>query len=221
MAQPEEETSLELLDIKTNQIGDDLFNVKLVTSQGSSKALLHHRPGDVGGTVLVGGAGGGLDGPASIYGDLAPRLLRHGISSLRLDYRRNNRLIDCVLDTMLGVEFLAQLQADSVGLVGWSFGGAVVIEAGVLSDGVHAVVTIASQTYGTDAVDELSPKALLILHGTADPTLPPACSQDIFERAREPKELVLYEGANHGIDERRTEMLEKIEGFLAERLTAG
>ncbi|KAJ3080475.1 hypothetical protein HK102_003021, partial [Quaeritorhiza haematococci] len=45
-----------------------------------------------------------------------------------------------------------------VGLLGWSFGGAVVIRAGVKEkERVKAVATVASQGYGTDDVAKLAP----------------------------------------------------------------
>lgn len=215
----EEELDLEITikDIKVEQRSEDTFQVSFATSDGDSQAILHHRDGNKSGTVLIGGAGGGFDGPAGIYKDLGPDLLTDEISSLRLDFRWRNDIDECVLDALIGTEFLKSLGVERVGLVGWSFGGAVVIAAGAASEDVRAVVTVASQTYGTDTVDELA-KPLLLIHGTGDKTLPPNCSRDIFNRAQGQKELVLYEGANHGVDQNRNEMLAKIEDFLTRYL---
>jgi dienelactone hydrolase len=102
--------------------------------------------------------------------------------------------------------------------VGWSFGGAVVIRAGVREAAVVGVVTVASQTYGTEEVGLLAPKSLLLLHGTADRTLPDRCSRDLYARAGEPKELALYPGDNHGLDGHRGEMLEKLQSWSARLL---
>src|SRR5215210_7072743 len=49
--------------------------------------------------------------------------------ALRLHYRRPNELVECVLDTLIGVAFLVHEGQDNVALVGHSFGGAVVISA--------------------------------------------------------------------------------------------
>lgn len=217
----EEELDLELTikDIKVEQITEDQFKVSVITSDGTNTAILHHSDGNKAGTVLVGGVGGGYDGPASIYKDIGPDLLKDNISSLRLDFRWHNDIDECVLDVLVGMEYLKTLGIEQVGLVGWSFGGAVVIAAGAASEDIRAVVTVASQTYGTDMVDELT-KPLLIIHGTGDKTLPPDCSRDIFRRAKEPKELVLYEGANHGVDQNRDQMLAKAEEFLTHHLRA-
>lgn len=58
---------------------------------------------------------------------------------------------------------------------------------------------MASQTAGTELVSQLSPKHLLLLHGTSDPCLSHKCSLDLFKRAKEPKELQLFEGDGHGL----------------------
>jgi len=209
---------LVLSDVHIQPAGHNTYKIRFITSAGSNKALLHHRNGNRACTFLLSGAGGGLDGPASIYKDMGPDLLDKNISSLRLDYREHNNLADCVLDTLIGIEFMKGQGMEKSGIVGWSFGGAVAILAGIESDVVRAVATVASQSYGTGTVGNLSPKALLLLHGTGDHTLPPACSQDIYRRAKDPKEIVLYEGANHGIDQRRGEMLHKIEEFMVRYL---
>ena len=103
-------------------------------------------------------------------------------------------------------------------LVGWSFGGAVVISAGAASGVVVGVATVASQTYGAGAVGELSPKSLLLIHGTADDVLPYGLSQYLYASAGEPKELVLYPDDNHGIERHRSEMLKKIHGWSRDLL---
>lgn len=209
---------IRLEDVEVRPLRDNCFRISFVTSRGTNRAVLHHLEGNAAGTVLVGGAGGGLDGPASIYPKMGPDLLDRGISSLRLDYRMKNDLEECILDTLLGIEFLRSLEMHRVGLVGWSFGGAVVIGAGVINDIVRAVVTVASQTYGTGIVGELSPKALLLIHGTGDRTLPFQLSEDIYRRAGEPKEILLYKDANHGVDEYEPEMRGEIERFLEKHL---
>lgn len=111
-----------------------------------------------------------------------------------------------MLDVLLGVAFLETLGVTRLALVGHSFGGAVVIAAGASSAAVVGVAALSSQTYGAGAVGELSPRALLLLHGTADEVLPDACSRWLYEQAREPRELHLYPGCRHGLDECREEV---------------
>jgi hypothetical protein len=86
-------------------------------------------------------------------------------------------------------------------LVGHSFGGAVVIAAGAASQHVSGVVSLSPQTYGAHMAGLLSPRPLLVVHGKGDTRLPYTCSMQIHEWAREPKELVLYDGAEHRLEE--------------------
>ncbi|HYN87746.1 MAG TPA: alpha/beta hydrolase, partial [Ardenticatenaceae bacterium] len=169
--------------------------------------------------IWVGGAGGGLDGPAwGLYPRLAAQLVPDGIASLRLHYRYPNHLTDCVLDTLIGMLYVGSRGRQRVALVGHSFGGAVVISAGAIGESVVGVVAMSSQTYGTDLVRDISPRPLLLMHGTADQVLPDRCSHDLYRRAREPKQILLYPGCGHGLDECREQvdrdLLEWLRGVL-------
>jgi dienelactone hydrolase len=128
-------------------------------------------------------------------------LRRDQIASLRLRYRHPNVLPECALDVMAGVLYLAQGGAQSVVLVGHSFDGAVVITAGALHDRVAGVMALAPQTYGARLAGRLAPRPLLVVYGKADTRLPYTCGVQIYDWAREPKQLVLYEGAEHRLDE--------------------
>lgn len=169
---------------------------------------------------MVGGAGGGTHGPSAVYPDLSARLAGAGVAALQLDYRRPNHLAECVQDTLGAVEMLADRGISRIALIGWSFGGAVVITAGARSDAVVGVATVASQTYGTDAVSHLAPKRLLLIHGTSDSVLPDTCSRSLYALAGEPKELVLYQGDGHGIERHRQDLLDKLYSWCVATLDA-
>jgi uncharacterized protein len=128
-------------------------------------------------------------------------LQRHQISSLRLCYRHPNVLPECALDVLAGVAYLTQGGAQPVVLVGHSFGGAVVITAGALNDHVAGVVALAPQTSGARLAGQLAPRPLLVVHGKANTRLPYTGGVQIYDWAQEPKQLVLYEGAEHRLDE--------------------
>lgn len=49
-----------------------------------------------------------------------------------------------------------------------------------------------------DEIGRLSPRPILIIHGTADQVVPPGDSQQNFSAARDPKELWWIDGATHG-----------------------
>ncbi len=188
--------------------------VDIGSQEGVARGVLHAAEGARGAAVLVGGAGGGVGGPSGVYPELAGRLQADGFGALRLDYRKPNDLPACVHDVLLALDSLGRRGVERAVLVGWSFGGAVVISAGAASDEVVGVATVASQTYGTGDVGRLSPeKSLLLIHGTADRTLPADLSRYLYERAGEPKEIVLYPGDDHGVSRHRREMLEKLHGW--------
>jgi pimeloyl-ACP methyl ester carboxylesterase len=200
-----EQYSLEFTGVNRLLTIDGVEKLILKTSDGQMEARFHQTPVEDAAVLWVGGAGGGLDGPAGgMYPRLATQLARQHIASLRLHYRYPNELLSCVMDTLLGIEYLRLRNYARVILIGHSFGGAVVICAGALSKQIMGVVAMSSQTYGTDLVEEISPRPLLLLHGTADEILPDACSHDIYRRALEPKEMLLYPGCRHGLDECHT-----------------
>ncbi len=170
------------------------------------------------GVLMVAGAGGGLQGPSGIYTTLSRKLQKSGVLALRLDYRRPNQLSMCVddvhdaireLNSQYGVERVVLVgmllprslltTAANHQILGWSFGGAVVITAGAQSDKVIGVSTVASQTYGTDEVGDLAPRSLMLLHGTADTCLSANCSKQLYRRAKEPRKIILFEGDDHSL----------------------
>ena len=179
----------------------------LQTKQGILRAILHEAEHTRKAVVWVCGAGGGFGGPGSgTYVRLAEAFRDQGITSLRLDYRQPNNLRECVLDLVTGVEYLKSKEHEPVVVVGHSFGGAVVIAAGVASDHVKGVVSLSPQTFGTKMVRRLSPVPLLLVHGKADTRLPYSCAVQIYRMSKEPRELVLYDGAEHGLQECREEL---------------
>jgi dienelactone hydrolase len=174
-----------------------------------------HAPG---GVVMVGGAEGGVLGPSGIYEDLAERMHEQSLAALRLQYRRPNFLAECVQDTLAGVDLLVEHGITRVVLVGWSFGGAVVITAGAGSQPVVGVATVASQLYGTELVSQLAPRRLLFIHGTADPVLSDRCSRQLYAQARPPKALVLFEHDDHGIERHRAQLLRTLDEWCTATL---
>ena len=217
MARNSSSPQLTLQDVEQAPNGDGTEGVLLRTDQGAVRC--RHHPAAQGDTAVlwVFGAGGGLGGPAGgVYYRLGRRLVDENIASLELDYRRPARLADCVLDVLLGIDYLATQGKTRVVLVGHSFGGAVVITAGTQSEDVIAVAAISSQLAGTDLADRIGPRPLLLVHGLADEVLPDRCSRDIFRRAKEPKRLILYPGCLHGLDQCRDELDTDLLGWIRE-----
>ncbi len=196
----------------------------LATERGVVSCLYHEGSRGGGAVVFVGGTDGGFAGPAnSIYATLADDLRAAGMSSLRLDFRLHTapgNVEEGTHDVLAGVAFLKSKGAGRVGLVGHSFGGAVVVNAAALSDDVDAVVTLSTQTAGTTLVGRIAPRPLLLVHGELDTRLPPRCSRYVYERAGEPKELVILAGAKHSLRQRREELRTLLREWLMARLGA-
>ena len=177
-------------------------SVLLCTDRGDIQAILHPDPEAQRGVIWVGGARGGFGRPGQgASARLAEVLRRDRISSLRLSYRHPNVLPECALDIMVGIAYLTHCHAQPVVLVGHSFGGVVVMTAGALHEHVAGVVALAPQTSGATLAGQLAPRPLLVVHGKADTRLPYSCGVQIYHWAQEPKQLVLYESAEHRLDE--------------------
>lgn len=212
-----DEWTLELQSVETGRLEDGAETLVLHTDGGPIDCRFH--PAETGDAAVlwVFGAGGGLGGPAGgLYTRLATRLAPTGVASLRLDYRRPAALIPCVLDVLVGIAYLGSRGRSRVVLAGHSFGGAVVITAGAVSPDVIGVAALSSQTAGTAQVGNISPRPLLLMHGTADEILPDACSRDLYQRAGEPRRLLLYDNCRHGLDDCRDDIDRDLLDWLQE-----
>lgn len=214
------EIEMQVDEIQQGPAQDGYTPLTMRTSRGEIACRYYALPEAKRAAIWVGGIGGGFDSPAD---DLYPRLCRaltaEGITSLRVRYRQPTNLEECLLDALAGLGYLEHEGIEALALVGHSLGGAVAIQAGTASESVRAVVTLATQTAGAQMVGELPPDCgILLLHGTADTTLPARCSEDIFGLAHEPRKLVLYDGAGLGLDAVAAEVEREVRAWLVERL---
>ncbi len=176
--------------------------------------------------IFVTGVGGGWGTPAEgLYPRLCNSLAGEGITGLRIRYRHPTDLAESVFDVLAGISYLKQQQRrlKSIGLVGHSFGGAVVLQAAALASNiVSTVVTIATQSYGaTDAMAKLRNNrriSLLLIHGTDDDVLSVYCSEQIYQLARGPKRLEVYRGSGHSLDEVSEEVYRLVNGWMVQQL---
>ena len=195
--------------------------IALCTDRGEIPAVLHSAPDSRKGVIWVCGARGGFGGPGpGLYAQLAEEFTQQGITSVRLDYRVPNDLRECAMDLMAGVTYLEDTGHDPVVVVGHSFGGAVVIAAGAVTEHVAGVVSLSPQTYGANMAGLVSPRPLLVVHGKADTRLPYSCGQQVYDWAQEPKQLVLYDGAEHRLEECREELAALLTVWIPETLNS-
>ena len=67
----------------------------------------------------------------------------------------------------------------------------------------------------------LSPKPLLVVHGKNDTRLPFSCGLQIYDWANEPKRIVLYDGAEHRLQECGEELESLLGEWIPDTLLAG
>ncbi|MGA2602236.1 MAG: alpha/beta hydrolase [Bryobacteraceae bacterium] len=130
----------------------------------------------------------------------------NGDAAVLFVYRKPGQFIDCVLDVLLGIGFLRNQGTRRIALVGHSFGGSVVINAGVASPAVVAVAALSSQMTGADDIAELSPKPVLLIHGTTDEVRSDIGTRQLYDLAAEPKELLIYPDCGHDFGECREQI---------------
>lgn len=200
--------------------------VKLDTQRGEIVCRYYssntHNPASVA-VVYVTGVGGGWGTPAiGLYPRLCCSLARIGIDGLSVRYRHPTDLLESVFDTLAGIAFLREEhRIKAIGLVGHSFGGAVVIQAAVqASDIVSTLVTLATQSYGAaHVISKLKHgTSALMIHGSDDKVLPAYCSEEVYQKAHDPKQIVLCQGAGHGLDEVSEEVYELVYDWLVNSL---
>ncbi len=216
---PGDDLALRLLRVAAAPGGaEGSLLIRMETTRGEIGGILHPVEGGSGAVVCVGGAMGGLDGPADgLYRDLPGLLSEAGVSVLRLEYRTPNNFEECVLDVLAGCSFLKGIGASALALVGHSFGAAVVIKAGQLHPLVTGVASLSPQLFGTRQVEELG-RPLLLVHGMSDSVLSHEASEDIYRRALEPKQIVLYAEAGHSLIQVKDELRALLAAWVPARL---
>jgi alpha/beta superfamily hydrolase len=188
------------------------------TNRGTIPILLHEGEEKGRAVACVSGALGGFDGPQRLYARLGEALPSKGISIARVNYRLPNDFNECLLDALAGLSFLKGIGHERLALIGHSFGGAVAINAGTLNPAVTTVIGLSSQLAGAHVVGDLAPRSLLLVHGTADAILPRRSSEMIYERAGEPRELMLFEDADHRFTDRGDELFALVSVWLQQHM---
>lgn len=200
------------LAVQETRLGDAALT-EVITADGIIMGLRHGLDaGEDRATIFLGGALGGLSGPAHGLYDRAAL----AVGGVRLHYRKPGRLEDCLMDVLLVHHLLARRGIERVVLVGHSFGGAVAVAAGaLLGPATAGVVALSTQVPGTEHVDKLTGTPLLLVHGDADGVLPDLCSHNVYERAGEPKELVILQGEGHLLEGATETLMGLVTDFVA------
>lgn len=205
--------------IRDQGSGNRYRMVSVETIRGPVRMRFYEGVNAKAGMILVGGVGGDFDTPAlGLYPRLCEALMEEHLAGLRIAFRHPTELEESVHDLLAGIRLLVQKGISRIGLIGHSFGGAVVITAGAVAPEAATVVALSTQSYGTDRVDALAPRPVLFIHGSEDEVLPPFCSIDTYRRAGEPKELKIIKGAGHVLDEAGEEVNSLVIDWLRRHL---
>ncbi|MDA0269961.1 MAG: alpha/beta hydrolase [Chloroflexi bacterium] len=218
-----EDVTLSIKGVRARQSPDaeGEVEVELDTTRGNITLDMTVAEGSTGVAVFLGGAGGGSTGPAEgIYVRVGHMLVPRGISSVRVRYREAGEWEECLADALAACSFLKGIGAQQVVMVGHSFGGAVAIKAGEMSAMATAVCSMSTQRFGTFEVEQLG-KPLLLIHGSRDEVLDKAASEDVFERAVDPKRLVILPGGTHSLREHTDEVYDLLMDFVTANITKG
>jgi alpha/beta superfamily hydrolase len=167
------------------------------TERGLVRGQHYPVPGATGGVILA--ADIAPEASDTLFATLAQRLQAEGIPALRLAYRKPGYFNDSVHDVLAALIGLEHQGLRRFALIGAGFGASVAITAGVESNAVAGVAAVAALAGNTDDIDRLAPTPLLLIHGSDDTVSPSRVAQQLFARAREPKELVIIPGAGHDI----------------------
>ena len=219
------QTPLDALGVLASQeleVAPGLRHMELYTTRGLL-TVLWHGTGDEGAAVVaMGGAMGGLLGPAEgLYHRLGEQLAHdHGIATLRISYRRPNDMDACVLDAAAAVQLAVGNGAERVVTLGHSFGGAVAVRTGVLlPDMVAGVCTFATQSAGCEIAGGLTGRPFLLFHGDRDEILPVDASFMVREIAGW-GEVVVLPGDGHLLSRSGEIMTERLLTWIPASLRA-
>jgi pimeloyl-ACP methyl ester carboxylesterase len=142
---------------------------------------------------------------------------------LRVDFRGRiapGIVAEGVHDLKAGLAFLREQGLQRFGVVGHSFGGAVVIATAAEERDVASVVTLSTQTAGAQPVAQIAPRPILLIHGLDDIRLSPDCSRLLYRLAGEPKRIELLEGARHSLRQRREDVRRLVVDWFRDTLAS-
>lgn len=199
----------------TASLGDapGQFVVTLQTNHGDLDAVFVPCEGKTGCVIFIGD-----EGAEGVYRRLSEDLVANGITSLRLRPRVPGEFTDGLIDTLAACSFLKGLGGESAVIVGHSYAGAVAVRAGTISPFACAVAALAPQRYGTQGVEEMR-KPLLLIHGSDDQVLLPLASDDVYQRAQEPKQMVIIEGAGHSFRGEGDRLYDLLSAFITQHVS--
>lgn len=212
------EVVMGLQQIWLKPIAEEVYEVVVQTNRGLNEAILtvsQSKPG----VVLWIPGGANLNGPAAgVFSELAGDLHDAGINSLRMAYRDQSSFDECVLDALAWLTFLKEIGAKEVVLAGATLGAAVAFPAAVIHPLVKSIIAVTPPQENTEMLEKVHGKPILVVHGERDVRIPVQVARDLFLRAAEPKELVVYPDAGFTLVEAKDELRHKLGKWVSQQL---
>lgn len=192
--------------------------VEVYTMDGLLRVWWFGVPGAADVALMCGGAMGGMLGPGdALYLYLARHLADIGSAAMIVDYRRPGDLVRCVLDVCAAADLAQRNGAKRFGLLGHSFGGAVVISAAARFPALAAgIITFATQSGGCEQAGQTRGVPLLLLHGERDRILGPENSLMVQSLAGH-GEVRMLADTDHLMAESASEIAEISRTWLTDR----
>jgi pimeloyl-ACP methyl ester carboxylesterase len=216
------------IKLAINEVGigssvDSYRPVVLHTNRGEISARFYHIPNLKHAVIFVGGSNGGYSSPAyDLYGSLADQLVSEGVSSLWIQYRDPEDMLEAIVDVMAGIMFLEQSGIEQIGLVGYGVGSSVVVQAAALAMQIKTVVCLSPQGDGIEHVTSMPEEtSLLVVHGKNDLQQPYPISEYMYAKAHDPRKLVLLNGTGHMLNESSDTVQRILNSWLLKQLKEG
>jgi alpha/beta superfamily hydrolase len=134
------------------------------------------------GIVFVTGIDGGFLEPVDgIYTRMAEAFGKLGVPSVFVQYREPGNVRMSVDDARAGVNYLKSHGVQRMGLVGWSFGGAVITNTPPEAPEIRTVVGISPQSEYTETVERFTSQSMLLFASEEDENVPFEASRQILE----------------------------------------
>ncbi|GEM_PF-1001178 len=208
-----------VLQASAQYISEDTLGLNIQTTRGMVQGILTLAQGQPGVVIWIPGAGQNLNGPADgVFADLSGELKAAGVTSLRIAHREPGNAHESVLDVLASIAFLKGLGGKEFVVAGVSYGAAVAISVAAIEPLVKGVAAlIVTPEGGTELVDKVSPKPILIAHGALDTRIDVSVAEELFSRAKEPKELVIFPNGGYALVECKDELKQKLGIWLMEQ----
>lgn len=156
--------------------------------------------------VLLPDAHNSLAGPSGLFNDLAVTMQRAGVSVLQL-HRCSDDFEERRIALLSALDAVTRQGVDRMALIGWSVGATMAIAAGSMHPSVRGVAALAPEASAASFVTDLAPRSFLVMHGANDRVTPASTSRMLFERAEDPKALIIYRGDGHKFTHHHDEAL--------------